>query len=196
MEHTLIDKAREFAEKAHQGQYRKWVMDGLGQQIPYFTHPCRVADVVSKRPDVTTEMIAAAYLHDVIEDCGVQPFNLTIQFGKTVTDLVVELTNEKHDGKPYEKAPREIRKAYDRLRLSKVSKQAKIIKMLDRIDNLNEMADASPSFRRKYAFESMALCSVVGDADTSLEWQILGISIYILRTIDAKSTLVDPQTQK
>ena len=58
----MIDKAREFATKAHDGQFRK------GTKRPYIVHPIEVGDIVST---MTTdeEVISAAILHDTIEDC-------------------------------------------------------------------------------------------------------------------------------
>ena len=58
---SMIDKAREFATKAHDGQFRK------GTKRPYIVHPIEVGDIVST---MTTdeEVISAAILHDTIED--------------------------------------------------------------------------------------------------------------------------------
>lgn len=58
----MIDKAIEFAVRAHEGQYRK------GSMRPYILHPIEVADIVSAMTD-DVEVISAAYLHDTIEDC-------------------------------------------------------------------------------------------------------------------------------
>ena len=59
----MIDKAIEFATRAHRGQFRK------GTRRPYIVHPIEVGDIVCS---MTTdeEVISAAYLHDTIEDCG------------------------------------------------------------------------------------------------------------------------------
>ena len=58
----MIDRAIEFATKAHKGQYRK------GTKRPYIVHPMEVGEIVSS---MTTdeEIISAAILHDTIEDC-------------------------------------------------------------------------------------------------------------------------------
>ena len=58
----MIDRAIEFATKAHEGQFRK------GTRRPYIVHPIEVGDIVST---MTTdeEVISAAILHDTIEDC-------------------------------------------------------------------------------------------------------------------------------
>ena len=64
VEHNMIKEAAEFADRAHQGVFRK------GTEIPYITHPMETAAIVTAFTD-EPEMIAAALLHDVIEDAGV-----------------------------------------------------------------------------------------------------------------------------
>lgn len=61
VEHNMIKEAAEFADRAHQGVFRK------GTEIPYITHPMETAAIVTAFTD-EPEMIAAALLHDVIED--------------------------------------------------------------------------------------------------------------------------------
>ncbi len=77
----MIQEAADFAAKAHEGVFRK------GSHTPYIVHPKEVAAIVAvmtKDPEV----IAAAYLHDVIEDAGVRYEELAEIFGKRVADLV------------------------------------------------------------------------------------------------------------
>ena len=76
----MIKKAAEFAKRAHDGVYRK------GTQIPYITHPMETAAIVTAFTD-EPEMIAAALLHDVIEDAGVTKEELEEQFGPRVAFL-------------------------------------------------------------------------------------------------------------
>ena len=64
VEYNMIKEAAEFADRAHQGVFRK------GTEIPYITHPMETAAIVTAFTD-EPEMIAAALLHDVIEDAGV-----------------------------------------------------------------------------------------------------------------------------
>ena len=58
----MIDRAIEFATKAHEGQFRK------GTKRPYIVHPIEVGDIVSTMTK-DEEVISAAILHDTIEDC-------------------------------------------------------------------------------------------------------------------------------
>ena len=65
----MIQKAAVFAAKAHDGMMRK------GSKIPYIYHPMEVALIVAQMTD-DPEVIAAAYLHDVLEDTSVTPEEL------------------------------------------------------------------------------------------------------------------------
>jgi guanosine-3',5'-bis(diphosphate) 3'-pyrophosphohydrolase len=88
---TLIRDARAFAFEKHEGQERS------GGQ-PYIVHPHQVAEIVSKATK-DENIIAAAWLHDTVEDCGVTYEELTEKFGQTVSDLVKEVTCVRHETK-------------------------------------------------------------------------------------------------
>lgn len=116
--------------------------------------------------DVTAEAVAAAWLHDVLEDCGWSADELK-QAGmpEETIRLVVELTNV---SKQFPDLPRRKRKAMDHQRLAAVSRMAKRIKMIDRIDNLRDMANADDRFKSLYVAESVQLVSIIAEADTEL----------------------------
>lgn len=84
----MIRKAAEFAAEAHKGVFRK------GSRVPYIYHPMEVALIVAQ---MTTdeEVIAAAYLHDVLEDTDVTEGELEEQFGLRVLQLVAAETENK-----------------------------------------------------------------------------------------------------
>ena len=85
----MIDRAIEFATKAHAGQFRK------GTKRPYIVHPIEVGDIVST---MTTdeEVISAAILHDTIEDCsGVSQRILAQTFSERVTSMVAQESEDK-----------------------------------------------------------------------------------------------------
>lgn len=85
---SMIKKAAEFAKRAHDGVYRK------GTQIPYITHPMETAAIVTAFTN-EPEMIAAALLHDVIEDAGVTKEELEEKFGPRVAFLVESESEDK-----------------------------------------------------------------------------------------------------
>ena len=159
----MIEAAEKFATRCHLGVSRKY---GCG---PYINHPRRVAARVASIPGATSEMVAAAWLHDVIEDCGVRYLELLDAFGGEVADLVKELTNVKRAG-----MNRAAQKAADHARLATRSLEAKLIKLIDRIDNLKELP-RDDGFWRVYAAESRDLAEAVGDADAGLKAELLAI---------------------
>ena len=160
---NIILKAAAFARQAHAGQRRKY------NDRPYIVHPARVAGRVAAHPRATEAMVAAAFLHDVVEDTPHTLEEVASEFGLEVARLVAELTNPSKGSK----APRRERKQVDRDHLAQVSVEAKVIKLLDRIDNLQEMVDAPSSFLRKYCEESRLLADVIGDADPDLKAELL-----------------------
>ena len=84
----MIKKAARFATKAHEGMLRK------GGRMPYIYHPMEVALLVS-RMTRDEEVIAAAYLHDVLEDTAVTAQELLLEFGERVLKLVQAETEDK-----------------------------------------------------------------------------------------------------
>lgn len=84
----MIEKAARFAAKAHEGAVRK------GSNLPYIVHPMEVAMIVSLMTD-DPEVIAAAYLHDVIEDAGITYEELKDLFGNRVAGLVCSESEDK-----------------------------------------------------------------------------------------------------
>ncbi len=85
----MIDKAVEFAAKAHEGQFRK----GTGR--PYIVHPLEVKDIVSTLTE-DEEVISAAVLHDTIEDCeGVSQRILAQEFSERVAWIVAQESEDK-----------------------------------------------------------------------------------------------------
>jgi (p)ppGpp synthase/HD superfamily hydrolase len=151
---NLILEAAKLAAAAHAPQRRKW------SNRPYIDHPGRVAARVSTLTDVTEEEVAVAWLHDVIEDCD-PVYNSIIEhkFPERVYQLVMELTTPKY----HPSAKRKERKEADRERLSKASRWAKSIKLVDRIDNLRDMTGAESGFQSLYLQESILLGNALLD---------------------------------
>lgn len=122
---TLISKAKLFAYHAHKGQTRKFTGE------PYFNHVESVARLVSRRTQ-DAELIAAAYLHDTIEDCNVSHTELSSTFTPRVANLVQSLTNDdqaiEHMGKV----------AYMSEKLQKLTADALLIKLCDILHNRSQ----------------------------------------------------------
>lgn len=150
-----VSNALGLAFAAHEGQFRKY-----GDGVPYIQHPVRVS-----------LMTAAALLHDVLEDTEVPAEVIAQKCGPGVLEIVQELTNPAHLPEHRYK-PRAVRKQIDRDHLKTVSREAKIIKLCDRIDNLRDVVNAPADFRSLYAAESSLLLEALVGTDPDLERQL------------------------
>jgi (p)ppGpp synthase/HD superfamily hydrolase len=120
---TPWQRAAAFAARAHAGQTRS---DG---ETPYFSHCARVALIVSDLFDCRDdEALAAAFLHDTIEDTKTDFDELEEHFGHAVAELVAALT--KNAALPEARRERD----YD-VRLSRADWRARLIKLADALDN-------------------------------------------------------------
>jgi (p)ppGpp synthase/HD superfamily hydrolase len=157
---SLILKSARLANRLHAGQMRKY------RPRPYIEHPARVAGRLMLCEDATAEEVAAAWLHDVLEDCAVTADNLLAEGMPPATvKLVEELTN------PSKKHPhlrRAERKEMDREHVLHVSREAKRIKLIDRADNLRDIAGCSDDFQSLYVAESVLLADILGGVDDAL----------------------------
>lgn len=160
----LLFRAAKFASESHRGQVRKY------HGGPYIEHPFRVASRVLLEDAATPAMVAAAYLHDVVEDCDVEPEVIADLFGMEVAQLVNWLTN-RSKSPAYASLPRAARKKIDREFLAEAPVAAQIIKAHDRIDNLLEMPRDIP-FARLYAEESWELLVAIAKVPTALFRQV------------------------
>lgn len=154
---NLTKHALRFATKAHEGQVRKYTGE------PYINHPMAVAAIVAT-VEHTPEMIAAAYLHDVVEDCGVTLAEIKERFGGKVATLVAYLSDI---STPYH-GNREARKALDRQHIALAPSDAKTIKLADLIDNTKTIAALDPNFWKVYRGEKQRLLEVLTDGDLAL----------------------------
>tara|TARA_B100000497_G_scaffold37518_1_gene44071 strand:- start:224 stop:727 length:504 start_codon:yes stop_codon:yes gene_type:complete len=151
---SVIDKAFAFATAAHAavGQKRKY--DGA----PYIVHPQRVADIV-RTYGGSDDQIAAAYLHDVVEDTQVDINTIRDMFGDTIAELVSDLTDVScsYDGN------RATRKSIDMEHTLCGSVDAQFVKLADIIDNSRDIAENDPSFWKVYQKEMLALLEGMKD---------------------------------
>lgn len=155
-------KASQFATACHglMDQRRKYTND------PYIVHPKAVAAILRelRDPAIGDEELAAAWLHDVMEDCGVSKETLIKEFGFRVADLVDQLTDVSvlNDGN------RATRKALDREHLSRACPAAKTIKLADMIDNTASITGRDPKFEKVYFPEKRLLLGVLKEGNATL----------------------------
>ena len=155
----LAERARLFAVAAHRGvgQLRKYT----GQ--PYEEHLRRVAAIV-ERNGGDPEMIAAAWLHDVVEDTPATIEEVGREFGAGVRELVDALTDvsRPQDGN------RAARKAMDREHLAAAPARAQTVKLADLIDNCEDICKHNRGFGRIFLGEMGRLLEVLTRADPQL----------------------------
>ena len=148
----LIERARVFATAAHAAvrQVRKYTGE------PYIVHPTHVASIVAEHGG-NAVMIAAAYLHDVVEDTGVEIDVIRREFGDAVADLVAALTDVSRpsDGN------RAVRKALDRAHIAAASTEAQTIKCADLISNADSIVQHDVAFAGVYLEEMAATVDVM-----------------------------------
>jgi len=132
--HQLILKAADFAAYKHRNQKRK-----DEEKTPYINHPIAVAKIISEIGNIEDpEILAAALLHDTIEDTKTTPEELIDNFGERVCHLVQEVTDEKSLPK-LERKQRQIDHAKE------ISKDAALIKLGDKISNVTDITDTPPT---------------------------------------------------
>ena len=141
-------EAYQFSEAAHHGQKR---LSGE----PYITHPLAVAGALAEwRMDV--QAVIAALLHDVMEDTAVTKTEIAVRFGKQVADLVDGLSKlERIEFQSYQDAQAE----NFRKMLMAMARDLRIvlIKLADRLHNLQTMAPLRPDKRRRIAHETLEI---------------------------------------
>lgn len=159
----LIAVARTLAAEAHEGQKRKYSGE------PYIVHPRRVADKIQAH-GFRPEMVAAAWLHDVVEDCDVDLGYIYGLFGADVGNLVMWLTNRSKGVS----ANRATRKAIDLEVLRHAPPDVQAIKYADLIDNTADIVKFDRKFAQVYMTEKKALLQGMRGGDWSLwreAWQ-------------------------
>ncbi|MCE3295760.1 MAG: relA 3 [Crocinitomicaceae bacterium] len=165
---TVLAHITAFAEKAHGEQKRKYTPE------KYIVHPIRVMNTCKR---VTNDIciLAAAILHDVLEDTPVQKNELrdyllsvmSPQDAQRTLKLVVELTDV-FIKKDYPQLNRRARKAKELLRLEKTSPDSQTIKYADIIDNSVEIVKYDPDFARVFLFECRTNLRKLGKGNQQL----------------------------
>jgi hypothetical protein len=155
----VIDQAREFAVNAHSriDHRRKYTKQ------PYSVHLSAVAKLVATVTDDPAP-IAAAWLHDVVEDTTVTLLDLEAAFGKTISTMVDELTDISKPGD----GNRAVRKKNDLEHLARASPSGQTVKLADLIDNCIDISKNDPRFARVYLKEMADLLEVLTDGDGGL----------------------------
>ncbi len=137
-------RAAAFAADKHRDQRRK---DAAAS--PYINHPITVARLLSEQGGVTdVGVLCAALLHDTIEDTNTTEQELREVFGDRVASIVLEVTDDKS-------LPKAQRKQLQIEHASRISAEAKLVKLADKIANVSDIlhsppADWSPDRKAEY----------------------------------------------
>jgi len=136
-------KALRVATKAHSGQTRK-------SGGKYIEHPKEVARFVKqfKKSNNLSAMIQAAYLHDTLEDTDTTYEDLVKQFGGLVADMVQQLTTDKAASDAIGKGE------YIAGKMAKMSSWALVVKLADRLANVQDIDTRPADFQKKYAAQT------------------------------------------
>ncbi len=156
---TMVERARVFATAAHAavGQTRKYTFE------PYIVHPAEVAKIV-RDAGGTEAMIAAAWLHDTVEDTGVTIEVIRGEFGVEVAELVGWLTDVSRP----EHGNRAHRKALDRAHSAAAPAEAQTVKLADLISNTRSIMAHDVAFAKTYLEEKRLLLEVMTKGDATL----------------------------
>lgn len=128
---SLLDRAITFAVKAHQGMERK------GKGFPYIVHPMEAVCIVATMTN-DQELLAAAALHDVIEDTDTTYDDLKKEFGERVAMLVEAESDDKTGGSKAETWHQRKQDTLDRLRNADLD--IKIVALGDKLSNMRAIA--------------------------------------------------------
>jgi len=154
----LVSRALTFATVAHASvqQVRKYTGEA------YINHPVEVMGIVKTAAYYNDEMLAAALLHDTIEDTPVTREDVEQAFGPVVSMLVMELTDQCLVGN------RATRKAAEAARMATISPEAQTVKLADFISNTRSIVTHDPGFAMVYLREKLRILAVMTDGDPGL----------------------------
>ena len=166
----LLDRAIVFAVRAHAGTERR------GKGFPYIVHPMEAMEIVATMTR-DQELLAAAALHDTVEDTDVTVEQIREEFGDRIASLVASESDIVLDGLTVESSWH-ARKQAAIDRLSRASHDAKMVALGDKLSNMRAIA-------RDYAQQGDALWSLFHAKDRKdHEWHYRGLA-------DALSELSD-----
>ena len=187
----LVEKAFRVAADAHRNQTRK------ASALPYFQHPASVALILVRAGFDDDELLAAAALHDTIEDTGCTVESLTAEFPESVVKLILECSEQKTDASGT-KIPWQARKEAHITVVSEASPSARAIILADKLHNLGSMVydlergkelwsrfNASPEdliwYHRKIVAAAMA---IPDDADPEITNRLKQLSSECRRVLN------------
>ena len=150
----LVERAFEFSESAHRGQYRK-----SGE--PYITHPLAVASILSQWR-IDAQGLAAALLHDVMEDTSVTKNEIETTFGRPVAEMVDGVS--KLDQIQFDSREDMQAESFRKMLLA-MARDVRVIliKLADRLHNMRTLDVMAPLHRRRIARETLDIYAPIAN---------------------------------
>ena len=159
---TLLDRAILFAVRAHAGTERR------GKGFPYIVHPMEAMEIVATMT-ADQELLAAAALHDTVEDTDVTVEQLRAEFGDRIAELVAAESDAFVEGVSEEDSWH-ARKQAAIDRLARAPHDAKMVALGDKLSNMRAIA-------RDYAVQGDALWYIFHAKDPKdHEWHYRGLA--------------------
>ena len=159
---TLLDRAIVFAVRAHAGTERR------GKGFPYIVHPMEAVEIVATMTK-DQELLAAAVLHDTVEDTDTTVEQIRTEFGDRIASLVASESDIVVDG-VNEEDSWHARKQAAIDRLARASHDAKVVALGDKLSNMRAIA-------RDYAQQGDALWNLFHAKDPKEhEWHYRGLA--------------------
>lgn len=128
----VIEAAIRLATRAHRNQRRK------GSDLPYIAHPAAVVSILERAGFANENVLAAAWLHDVVEDTAVSLTEIRASFPREVAEIVDSMSEEKTDA-----GGRRLswthRKAHHLARMKEASVESKAVMLADKLHNLTSI---------------------------------------------------------
>jgi GTP pyrophosphokinase len=151
---ALVERAFDFSESAHRGQFRK-----SGE--PYITHPLAVASILSQWR-IDAQGLAAALLHDVMEDTSVTKAELETTFGKPVADMVDGVS--KLDQIAFDTREEAQAESFRKMLLA-MARDVRVIliKLADRLHNMRTLDAMAPVHRKRIARETIDIYAPIAN---------------------------------
>ena len=159
---TLLDRAIVFAVRAHAGTERR------GKGFPYIVHPMEAVEIVATMTK-DQELLAAAVLHDTVEDTDTTVEQIRTEFGDRIASLVASESDTMPEGVSEEDSWH-ARKQAAIDRLARASHDAKVVALGDKLSNMRAIA-------RDYAQQGDALWNLFHVKDRKEhEWHYRGLA--------------------
>lgn len=164
---NVLIRAIDFATVKHSGQRRK-----NATSDPYINHPIRVMKLLSDAGITDVHILAAAVLHDTVEDTDTNVIELCSTFGEKIASIVMEVTDDKSLSKVARKQGQ-----IDHACGEEMTMEAMLVKLADKLANLSDMSSDPPiswskEIQQGYLQWSYHVCEPMYGLNKTLDFQL------------------------